>query len=184
MRRLRLGGRWVLGLGEGLRSLRGVVSCEARDSAPSGRTPVARTMPNIKEISYKTDDVTCDVMSPRKPRQLPKQEPLFRGVPSWTSEFLDRWLETGRKRQNSDVATLASRLRGVEPFLRSLAPWERAQRQRHSRSLPCFFCPCPPTTPASRGATLPSGRGLLRGSGLSALGAHAGGAHYAKYKRN
>ena len=50
-------------------------------------------MPNIKEISYKTDDVTCDAMSPKESRQLPKQEPLFRGVPSWTSEFLDRWLE-------------------------------------------------------------------------------------------
>ena len=57
--------------------------------------------------------------------------PLFRGVPSWASEFLDRWLETGRKRQNSDVATLASRLRGAQPFLRSLESWERAQRQRH-----------------------------------------------------
>ena len=51
MRRRCLGGRWVLGLGEGLRSLRGVVSCEARDSAPSGRTPVARTMPNTRETS-------------------------------------------------------------------------------------------------------------------------------------
>ena len=47
VRRRFLGGRWVLGLGEGLRSLRGMVSCEARDSAPSGRTPVARTIPNI-----------------------------------------------------------------------------------------------------------------------------------------
>jgi hypothetical protein len=77
VRRRCLGGRWVLGLGEGLRSLRGVVSCEARDSAPSGRTPVARTMPNIKEISYKTDDVTCDVMSPKESRQLPKAGTAF-----------------------------------------------------------------------------------------------------------
>ena len=91
MRRRCLGDRWVLGLGEGLLSLRGVVSCEARDSAPSGRTPVARTMPNINEISYKTDDATCGVAHvAKKPRQLTKQEPLFRGVPSWTSEFLDR----------------------------------------------------------------------------------------------
>ena len=41
-----------------------------------------------------------------RPMGGPFAPPLFRGVPSWTSEFLDRWLATMRKRQNSDIAAI------------------------------------------------------------------------------
>ena len=141
MRRLCLGGRWVLGLGEGLRSLRGVVSCEARDSAPSGRTPVARTMPNIKEISYKTDDVTCDAMSPKEPRQLPKQEPLFRGVPSWTSEFLDRWLE--HREETSEFRRRHSRVTSSwrSPFFTVFSTVGEGAAPETQPQLALLFCP-------------------------------------------
>ena len=93
------GGRWVSGLGEGLGALRGAGLARGWGLGALGAHAGGAHYAIIC-ISY-LGDVT--VTSSAKTGSCPKQEPLFRRVSWWTSEFLGRQVTQHRSRNGVSV---------------------------------------------------------------------------------
>ena len=88
-------------------------------------------------------------------------------------------MTTRGKRSFSDVATLLSCCVSLAFFRSSRRCGTGRTATDSHRGLPCFFVLAHPPHPHPEGLGALRGAGLARGWGLGALGAHAGGAHYA-----